>query len=562
LKLPFSIPLLKRLKSYTFQDFRFDLLAGLTISILLIPQGISYAYLAGLPPQFGLYAGLVPLVVYALFASTPYLHIGPVALTSLLIISGISQINGVVIGSPVYIELVLLTGLLVGILQFLLGVFKLGITANFLSRPVIAGFTSAAAIIITVSQLKDIMGVGLGQYKYLYQRLIALYHNIPDGNVNAVLLGVGSLGTIIVLKRINRKIPSALIVLIIGSMVTWLFDLHEQGLKTIGQVDVGLPAFRIYTFDLDTIKSVLPTVITLTIFGVVECLTISKAIASKDPTVRTKPNQEFIGIGLSKIFGAFFQAMPTSGSFSRSAISYDMRSKSSVVTIISALAVALVLLFLSPVLFYIPFAVLAAIIITSVFNLFEYNEATFLWHNHRKDFWNMAITFLVTLLIGIEQGVLVGVILSIVKVLMKSAEPHIAILGQLPGTIIYKNVNRFDDAVVPKDVMIVRFDDELYFANAAFFVERFKSFVEPNPTGLKLVVLDASGMNGMDSAGIRAFEEILTFYYARDIEFNVCKAIGPVRDTLEKTGLMARLGLDNNYLQIQDAVDDFKGVMP
>lgn len=561
MKLPISIPLLKRLKSYTFQDFRYDLLAGLTISILLIPQGISYAYLAGLPPQYGLYAGLVPLVVYAIFASTPYLHIGPVALTSLLIISGISQINGVVIGSPIYIELVLLTGLLVGILQFLLGIFKLGITANFLSRPVIAGFTSAAAIIITVSQLKDIMGVGLGQYKYLYQRFIALFHNAPDGNIYALFLGLGSLLIIIILRKINRKIPSALIVLAIGSVLTWIFKLDERGLQTIGQVDIGLPQFRIYRFDLDTIKSVLPTVITLTIFGVVECLTISKAIAAKDPTVRTNPNQEFIGIGLSKIFGAFFQAMPSSGSFSRSAVAYDMRSKSSIVTIISALAVALVLLFLSPILFYIPFAVLAAIIITSVFNLFEYNEAKFLWNNHRKDFWNMAITFLVTLLIGIEQGVLVGVILSIVKVLMKSAEPHIAILGQLPGTKIYKNIDRFEDAVVPKDLMIVRFDDELYFANAAFFVERFKSFVEPNPKGIKLVVLDASGMNGMDSTGIRAFEEILNFYYARDIKFNVCRAIGPVRDTLEKTGLMARLGLDNNFLQIQDAVDDFHRVL-
>ncbi len=555
------IPLFKKFKSYTTKDLSYDLIAGLTISILLIPQGISYAYLAGLPPQYGLYAGLVPLIVYALFASTPYLQIGPVALTSLLIISGISQVNGVEIGSELYIELVLLTGLLVGILQFFLGVFNLGVTANFLSRPVIAGFTSAAAIIITISQIKDIFGVKLEQYKFLHQRLYALYQSLPDIQINALLLGSASIFLIFLMRKINRRIPGALIVLLIGSTITWYFGLDQQGLKTIGLVEVGLPAFRFYSFDLSTIRSILPTVITLTIFGAVECMTISKAIASKDPNVRTKPNQEFIGIGLSKVFGAFFQAMPTSGSFSRSAVAHDMQAKSGIVAIISALTVAVVLLLLSPVLYYIPFAVLAAIIISSVLNLFEYKESQFLWKYHRRDFWNMTVTFLVTLVIGIEQGVLIGVILSIIKVLMKSAEPHIAILGQLPGTNVYKNIDRFEEAIVPADMLIVRFDDELYFANAAFFVEQFKSYVEPNTTGVKAVVLDASGMNGIDSVGIRAFDEVLDFYTSRDIEFNVCRAIGPVRDTLQRTGLMSRLGSHNNFLQIQDAVDDFHKVL-
>ncbi len=561
MKLLQKIPLFKNLRFYTGKDFRSDLLAGLTISILLIPQGISYAYLAGLPPQYGLYAGLVPLVIYAFFASTPYLNIGPVALTSLLIISGIGQINGIEIGSPQYIELVLLTGLLVGILQFLLGVFKLGITANFLSKPVIAGFTSAAAIIITVSQLKDILGTSLGQYKFLHQKLFAIYQALPELNPTALIFGLSSLLLMFISRKINRKIPSALIVLIIASLCTWYFRLDTKGLKIIGTVDIGLPSFRWYLIDLPTLKSILPTVITLTIFGAVECMTISKAIASKDPKVRTKPDQEFIGIGLSKIFGAFFQAMPSSGSFSRSAVAHDMSAKSSIVGLVSASAVLVVVLFLSPILHYIPYAVLASIIIISVLNLFEFKEAKFLWTYHRRDFWNMAITFLVTLIVGIEQGVLVGVVLSIIKVLMKSAEPHIAILGRLPGTTVYKNVDRFEEAVVPANMKIIRFDDELYFANAAFFVERFKSFVRPNTKGVRVVVLDASGMNGIDSVGIRAFEEVLDFYTARDIEFNVCRAIGPVRDILRKTGLMERLGSENNFLQIQDAVDDYERVV-
>jgi len=299
-------------------------------------------------------------------------------------------------------------------------------------------------------------------------------------------------------------------------------------------------------------------VITLTIFGAVECITISKAIASKDPNVRTRANQEFIGIGLSKVLGSFFQAMPTSGSFSRSAVAHNMEAKSALVSVFSAFAVAMVLLFLSPLLYYVPFAVLAAIIITSVLNLFEFKEAKFLWEYHRRDFWNMAITFLVTLIIGIEQGVLIGVILSIIKVLMKSAQPHIAILGRLPGTNVYKNINRFEDATVPKGMLIVRFDDELYFANAGFFVDKFKAFVRPASKGVKTVVLDASGMNGIDSVGIRAFDEVLNYYTDRGIEFNICKAIGPVRDTLKRTGLMDRLGSHNNFLQIQDAVDDFE----
>ncbi len=554
------IPLLRRLNSYTGKHFRTDFLAGLTIAVLLVPQGISYAYLAGLPPQYGLYAGLVPLFVYALFASTPYLHIGPVALTSILIISGISQIPGVEIGSEHYIELVLLTGLLVGILQFFLGVFKLGITANFLSRPVIAGFTSAAAIIITVSQMKDVMGVELGQFKFLHQKCLGLLSVCMESQLIPLLMGMSSIAIIFILKKINRLIPSALIVLTIGSAVTWYFGLDAKGLNIIGQVKVGLPSFRMYHFDLDMIRSILPTVITLTIFGAVECLTISKALASKDPKASIRANQEFVGIGISKILGSFFQAMPTSGSFSRSALLYNLQAKTAVATIVSAVIVGMVLLFLSPMLYYVPFAILAAIIITSVLNLFEYQEAKFLWQYHRRDFWNMAITFLVTLIIGIQQGVLIGVILSIIKVLMKSAEPHVAILGQLPGTNIYKNVNRFEEAVVPPNMLIVRFDDELYFANAAFFIETFKSFVMPNPKGIKAVVLDASGMNGIDSVGIRAFDEVLNFYNDRNIEFNICKAIGPVRDILSSTGMMERLGSHNNFLAIQDAVDDFMHV--
>ena len=554
------IPLFRRLRSYNSQHFRSDFLAGLTISVLLIPQAISYAYLAGLPPEYGLYAGLVPLIVYALFASTPYLHIGPVALTSLLIVAGISQINGVVIGSPLYIELVLLTGLLVGILQFFLGVFNLGITANFLSRPVIAGFTSAAAIIITVSQLKDIMGVQLEQFKFLHQKLEGLYHAIPEAHVITIVFGVLSIIAIYILRMINKLIPSALIVLLIGSLLTWYYGLDAKGLRTIGDIEVGLPSFRLYTFDLATIRSILPTVITLTIFGAVECLTITKALAARDPRASIRANQEFIGIGVSKVLGSFFQSMPTSGSFSRSALAYNLEAKTAVATIVSAVAVGLVLLFLAPILYYVPFSILASIIIVSVMNLFEYNEAKYLWKFHRRDFWNMAITFLVTLIIGIQQGVLIGVILSIIKVLMKSAEPHIAILGQLPGTNVYKNINRFEDAIVPPHMLIVRFDDELYFANAAFFTETFKSFVVPNPNGIKSVVLDASGMNGIDSVGIRAFEEVLDFYNGNDIEFNICKAIGPVRDTLKRTGLMARLGSDHNFLQIQDAVDEFHNV--
>lgn len=560
MKLLQKIPLFKKLRFYTGKDFQYDLIAGLTISILLIPQGISYAYLAGLPPQYGLYAGLVPLIVYAFFASTPYLQIGPVALTSLLIISGIGQVNGIEIGSDHYIGLVLLTGLLVGILQLLLGVFKLGITANFLSKPVIAGFTSAAAIIITISQLKDIFGIKLGQYKFLHQKIHAIFLSLPDVNPTAAIMGFSSLLLMYTLRKINRKIPSALVALVIGSLCTWFFQLDAKGLKIIGAVDIGLPSFRWYMIDLPTIKSILPTVITLTIFGAVECMTISKAIASKDPRVRTKANQEFIGIGLSKIFGAFFQAMPSSGSFSRSAVAHDLSAKSSVVSLVSASAVALVVLLLSPILHFIPFAILASIIIISVLNLFEFQEAKFLWTYHRRDFWNMAVTFLVTLIVGIEQGVLVGVVLSIIKVLMKSAEPHIAVLGRLPGTTVYKNIDRFEEAVVPANMKIIRFDDELYFANAAFFVEKFKSFVRPNTKGIKVVVLDASGMNGIDSVGIRAFEEVLDFYSARDIEFNVCSVIGPVKDILKKTGLIERLGTENDFLQIQDAVDEYEQV--
>jgi SulP family sulfate permease len=548
------IPILEWLPNYKKAYLKSDLSAGLTVAIMLVPQGMAYALLAGMPPIYGLYAGLIPLILYAVLGTSRHLSVGPVALSALLVWAGISRLDGVEEMSDRYIELVILTGLLIGMVHVLMGYLKLGFFVNFLSHPVLAGFTSAAAIIISVSQLKHLLGIDIPRYEHSYETLEYVFWNLELTNVPTLILGVISIVIIQVFKKWKPKFPRYLLVVVLGILVSYWLNLHFLGVAIIGHVPEGLPAFGLPVFDYDSIKLVLPTVLTVSIMGVVECISIAKALESKHRDYIVYPNQELKAIGWSKIGGALFQALPTSGSFSRSAINSFAGGKTALSSIITALLIGLTLLFFTHLFFYLPKSVLAAIIFVAIIGLFDFKEAKHLWKIHRQDFSMMMTTFFVTLIFGIEYGILVGVILSIFLVIYRTTQPHIAILGNIPGTPAYRNIQRFPKATETEGILIIRMDASLYFGNADYFKSAIRREVRRRDKSLKMVLLDASSFHEIDSSGLHAVTELIEELQEQNIEFYLSGAIGPVRDLLMEAEFSDLIGEQRQFMYVDHAM--------
>ncbi len=544
-------PIKKSLRNYSKAAFRKDLLAGITVGIMLVPQGMAYALLAGMPPIYGLYAGLIPLFLYAILGSSRHLAIGPVAVSSILIAGGISQLATPL--TPEYINLVILAGLLIGLMEIALSLFKLGFLVNFLSHPVIAGFTSAAAIIIGISQLKYLLGFEIPNFPTPLEKLTYAFQHLDQFNWISFMLCIGTIVLIYALRYLNRSLPGGLIVVVLGILISWCFGLEAKGLNIVGAVPRGLPSLQVPQFDLDTILKLVPTVLTVTIIGVVESLSIAKVIGAKHQNYTILPNQELLALGIAKLGGAFTQAMPTSGSFTRSAINHDAGAKTTVASIVTASLVGLTLIFLTPLFYYLPMAVLAAIILLAVKSLLDIEEAIHLWHTHRPDFTMMLLTFLVTLAVSIPVGILTGVLLSAGASLYRSSKPHIAILGNIPDTTHYRNIERFPNAQEQEGKLIMRFDDQLYFANASFFKDTVRRLLKEAGRQIQYFYLDATNIHDLDSSGLHALKEVYYYLKKRGIQLCICGATGPVRDLLFKSGLMEEMGEENHFVYIHTA---------
>ncbi len=402
-------PISESLKNYTYEDGRSDLMAGITVAVMLVPQGMAYAMLAGMPPIYGLYGGLIPLFLYAILGTSRQMSVGPVAISSLLIVAGISQIAQPM--TEQYISLVLLAGLMIGIAQFSLGLLRIGFVVKIISPAVIIGFTSAAAIIIAISQLKDLLGIEIPRAEHSYQTLVYAIKHIEETNLLTLVICLGSMVLIYTLKKINRAIPGALLAVIICTLLVYWGGISD--INIVGTVPDGLPGFSMPELDWKNISSILPTVFVVTIIGIVESIAIAKVIQGKHKDYEINPNQEFIALGIAKIGGAFFQALPTSGSFTRSAVNNEAGARSGFASIFTALIIGLTLMFLTPLFYYLPKAVLAAIILLSIFGLFDLSGAKELWRKDRYQFLVMLVTFICTLLVGIEMGVLIGVVFSL-----------------------------------------------------------------------------------------------------------------------------------------------------
>ena len=549
------LSILNTLAGYSAETFKADLIAGLTVGVLIVPQSMAYALLAGLPPIYGLYAGLFPLFLYGILGTSRQMSVGPVAISALLVLAGIGKIA--VPGSSEYIEYAILAGLLIGIMEVLLSFLRFGFLVNFLSNPVIHGFTMAAAVIIGVSQLKGVLGFHIPRFDMILETINYALNNLDQTNWLAVAICLSSMLIMILLKRWNKNIPGALIVVIISTTLTGAFQLNLQGLEVIGDIPSGLPQLKIPLLNWGVFVTLLPTILVVTTIGFVESISIAKMLESKHRDYKVVPDQELFALGTAKIVGAFFQAMPSSGSFSRSAVNDGAGAKTGMASVITSLLVVLTLLFLTDWFYYTPHAVLAAIILLAVRRIFDYKEAIHLWRTHRRDFWVLAGTFLITLVAGIEIGVLSGVLISIFIVLYRSSRPHFAVLGRVKGTPYYRNLFRHSNLEDFPEILIFRFDDQLYFANANYFKEKVVEELRKRTT-TKILILDCSNMHDLDSTGVNAMEEVFNHLQLENIQFRITNLTDRAEDIIEQSGLGTKLGSQHFFVNVDQAVLQFQ----
>lgn len=529
------IPILSWLPNYTKKDFLADLPAGLTVGIMLIPQGLAYALIAKLPAIYGLYAALIPQVIYALFGTSRQLSVGPVAMDSLIVAAGITAIASV--SEDEYIFMAIALAFVMGAIQLALGIFRLGFLVSFLSKPVISGFTSAAAIIIGLNQMKHLFGVEIERSNQVHHLFYNISQSLSDINKSSLSIGLVTILLLIVLKRINKKIPRVLIVVIIGILVVKYFKLESFGVKIVGEIPSGLPEFTIPTFNSTFIYELFTLAATMALIAFMEAISIAKALQERHGDYKIDPNQELIALGLGNIVGSFFQSYPTTGSFSRTAVNDESGAKTNMAAIIAAVVVALTLLYLTSVFYYLPTGVLAAIILVSVYGFIDLKYPKELWSYKRDDLLMLITTFVITLTVGIKEGILVGVLLSIVFLIFRSTRPHIAQCEQIEGTDYYKNIHRFKNLTQHPDVLILRLDGQLYFANIDYFKDQLTRMMEAKGNELKLIIWNAEAVNHIDSSAVLMLRNLITELRQKDILFAVSGANGPIRDLIYKSKL-------------------------
>ena len=425
------LPILDWLPQYNKANLSSDVFAGITVGVLLIPQGMAYAMIAGLPPIYGLYASLMPQVVYAFMGSSRQLSVGPVAMDSLLVALGLGALS--LSGVNEYVAMAILLAFMMGVVQLILGIAKMGFLVNFLSKPVISGFTSAAAIIIGMSQLKHLLGIDIPGSNKIQHLFIQASNAIENTHLLTLGIGIVAIVLIKIMRKINKKIPSALIVVVLGILAVYVFQWNLVGVKIVEQIPSGLPSFQLPELNSERIGDLIPVALTLALIAFMEAISVSKAVAERHPEYEIDANKELVALGTSNLVGSFFQSYPVTGGFSRTAVNDEAGAKTGISSIVSALVIALTLLFLTPLFYYLPNAVLAAIIMVAVFGLIDFKYPVQLFKRRKDEFFLLIATFAITLTIGIKEGILIGVLLSLLLMVYRTSVPHVAILGKIKG---------------------------------------------------------------------------------------------------------------------------------
>jgi sulfate permease, SulP family len=546
---------------------RADLIAGLTVALVLIPQSMAYATLAGLPEVYGLYIAFVPVFIAALWGSSRQLGTGPVAVVSTMTATTLTPIVIMMLDGAeytheqfmaLYIPTAMFLTLLVGVFQFSLGLFRLGAIVNFLSHPVIVGFTNAAALFIGLTQVSKVFGVtmpGGASDHFLTVRIWGVIQNLGDTHLPTLIMGIVAFAIMIGLKRYFPRIPAVLTAVVVTTTASYMLEFEKMGGKVVGTIPDGLPGFAMPAFNLDALSGLFIGAIIIAMVGFMEAISIAKAMAAKTKD-RIDPNQELIGQGLGNICGSFFQSYPSSGSFSRSAVNINAGAKTGFSSVVTAAIVVITLLFLTPLLYHLPKATLAAVVIMAVLGLINFITIRDIWHTNKHDGIAAIITFVAT--IGsapkLDHGILIGAALAIVLYLFRTMRPRIAVLGRhTDGTL--RDVNIFKDLPTDENIIVLRFDGSLYFANVAYFEDAVLEAIADCPNAKYLLIISNS-INQIDTSGEEVLHHLVERLKENDMTMVFSGLKRQIHEVIHSTHLDDLIGAENMFSTERVAIDD------
>ena len=545
------LPPLQWLRGYGGGTLASDLLAAVIVTIMLIPQSLAYALLAGLPPQMGLYASILPLVAYALFGTSRTLSVGPVAVASLMTATAVGKVAQA--GTADYASAAVALALLSGLMLAAMGLLRFGALSNLLSHPVVSGFITASGIIIAMSQLRHIFGID-AHGETLLDLGYSLLARMADFNAVTLGTGVAALlflfwvrgGLAPLLERVGLAPTTAgmvakagpVLIIVLTTLASYFGGFEARGVAIVGDVPGGMPAFSTPIFDAQLWSELVVSAFLISIIGFVESVSVGRTLAAKRRQA-IDANQELIALGAANVASAISQGFPVTGGFSRSVVNFDAGAETQLASVFTAGGIALAALFLTPALYFLPRATLAATIIVAVLSLIDWSIVRLAWRYSRSDFIAVMATILVTLALGVELGVLAGIIASVTLHLHKTSRPHIAVVGTVPGTEHYRNIERHDVLTYP-NLLSIRVDESLYFVNAAYLESAVYKLVAQCPE-VEHVVLQCAAVNEIDLSALEALENIDHRLRERGITLNLSEVKGPVMDGLKRTDFLERL---------------------
>ena len=545
------LPILTWGRSYNRSALSSDLVAALIVTIMLIPQSLAYALLAGLPPEAGLYASIAPILLYAVFGTSRSLAVGPVAVVSLMTAAALGPI--VEQGTAGYAIAALSLAALSGAMLLAMGLFRMGFVANFLSHPVIAGFITASGLIIAASQLKHILGIDAEGHNLL-DLVVSLATHLPQINWITATIGVGATAVLFwvrrglgpLLRRLGLRSGAAgfavkagpVAVVIVTTAAVWALGLEDKGVSIVGQVPQSLPPLTLPSLSPELLRQLLVPAFLISIIGFVESISVAQTLAAKKRQ-RIDPDQELIGLGAANIGAALTGGFPVTGGFSRSVVNFDAGAETPAAGAFTAAGLAIAALALTPLIYFLPKATLAATIIVAVLSLVDFSILKRSWQYSRADFSAVLITILVTLGIGVEAGVSAGVGLSILLHLYKSSKPHVAEVGQVPGTEHYRNILRHSVLTDPR-IVSLRIDESLYFANARYLEDTIHNRVAADKA-VRHVILQCSAINAIDFSALESLETINARLREMGVQLHLSEVKGPVMDRLKRAHFLSEL---------------------
>ena len=548
-----------------FQD---DLIAGIVVAIMLVPQAMAYALLAGMPPQTGLYACILPIFIYAALGTSNYLAIGPVAIIAMMV-AGAAGLHAQP-GEPDYISIAILLAALSGFIMILFGFLGFGRLVNFLSYPVINGFINAAALVIAASQLKHLLGIEIPPGHSFLSIVGNITQGSHDANPATIIISAGALCLLYLSRRplaqlfarfsIDEKIAAmiartgALGVVLLATVLVWRFDLHTTyQVAIVGRVPAGLPSLTWPALDHEMMLSLLPGAALIAVVSFIESISIARSLAGKRRE-RIKPNRELVAIGSANVAASLSGAFPVAGGVSRSGVNYSSGAKTRVSSVITALIIIFTILFFAPLFYYLPVSVLAAIVCVAVFRLIDVKHIKEAWRFNRADALSSLATFFAVLLFGIEQGLLIGAGISIILYILRTTRPHIAIVGRLGNTEHYRNVKNYT-VTTCRHVVGVRIDESLYFANVHELEDRLLQIIAEQPE-VEHVVLICSAINFIDLSALRSLEATLDRFHDAGVVLHLSEVKIPVMKMLKRSRFLTSLKEGKVYISTHEAMTD------